>query len=446
MSAIANEASAGNMASNVDGSSDPLQYKILALTFNQDCTALAMGTVKSYSLFTINQDSKAEEIHDCAYEEVRIIERLFSSALIAIVSSQAPRKLKVCHFKKGSEICSYSFANTILAVKLNRSRLVVCLEESIWIHDMRDLKVLHTIRELPSNNDGLCALSPNNDNPYLAYPGSAITGEIQIFDTNNLKQGVTINAHDGPLAAMCFDMSGTRIATSSNKGTVIRIHSPIDGVCLFEFRRGVRRVATIYSLAFSPDSMFLAASSSTETIHIFRLMKQKEKPTEEASTWMGSFGRMLENAAYYLPKQTSEILTQDRSFATVHLQSAGIRTTIAMNVSNKTLKLFVANYDGLVSIYEVNTTDGGECRQISQYLLFNMSQNPKNEQTSPIGAGRDESGRTYPSNLLRNENNILLPHSSVLTNERQYSNQSFNTAIEGHSLPPLSSTLQSDNE
>jgi hypothetical protein len=38
MSAIANEASAGNMASNVDGSSDPLQYKILALTFNQDCT------------------------------------------------------------------------------------------------------------------------------------------------------------------------------------------------------------------------------------------------------------------------------------------------------------------------------------------------------------------------------------------------------------------------
>ncbi len=65
-------------------------------------------------------------------------------------------------------------------------RLVVCLEESIWIHDMRDLRVLHTIREVPQNNDGLCALSPNNDNPYLAYPGSAITGEIQIFDTNNL--------------------------------------------------------------------------------------------------------------------------------------------------------------------------------------------------------------------------------------------------------------------
>ena len=55
-----------------------------------------------------------------AYDDVRIIERLFSSSLTALVSNQAPRKLKVCHFKKGTEICSYSFANTILAVKLNR--------------------------------------------------------------------------------------------------------------------------------------------------------------------------------------------------------------------------------------------------------------------------------------------------------------------------------------
>ena len=37
------------------------------------------------------------------------------------------------------------------------------------------------------------------------------------------------------------------------------------------------RVATIYSLAFSPDSIFLAASSNTETIHIFRLANPKEK-------------------------------------------------------------------------------------------------------------------------------------------------------------------------
>jgi hypothetical protein len=52
----------------------------------------------------------------------------------------------------------------------------------------------------------------------------------------------------------------------------------------------------------------------------------------EASTWIGSVGRLLGDVAYYLPKQTSEVLTQDRSFATVHLQSPGIKTAIAMNM------------------------------------------------------------------------------------------------------------------
>lgn len=45
---------------------------------------------------------------------------------------------------------------------------------------------------------------------------------------------------------------------------------------------------------------------------------------------MGSISRLLGDAAYYLPKQTSEVLTQDRSFATVHLLSGGTRTAIAM--------------------------------------------------------------------------------------------------------------------
>ena len=53
-------------------------------------------------------------------DDICIVERLFSSSLVAIVSLSSPRKLKVCHFKKGTEICNYSYSNSILAVKLNR--------------------------------------------------------------------------------------------------------------------------------------------------------------------------------------------------------------------------------------------------------------------------------------------------------------------------------------
>ena len=48
------------------------------------------------------------------------------------------------------------------------------------------MKVLHTIRDTPPNPTGLCALSVNNDNCYLAYPGSSTIGEVQIFDAVNL--------------------------------------------------------------------------------------------------------------------------------------------------------------------------------------------------------------------------------------------------------------------
>lgn len=63
---------------------------------------------------------------------------------------------------------------------------MVCLEESLYIHNIRDMRVLHTIRDTPPNLTGLCTLSPNSDNCYVAYPGSNTIGEVQIFDANHL--------------------------------------------------------------------------------------------------------------------------------------------------------------------------------------------------------------------------------------------------------------------
>lgn len=46
---------------------------------------------------------------------------------------------------------------------------------------------------VPASLLGLCALSINNDNCYLAYPGSATIGEVQVFDTINLVR-IFVNA------------------------------------------------------------------------------------------------------------------------------------------------------------------------------------------------------------------------------------------------------------
>ncbi|XP_023053632.1 WD repeat domain phosphoinositide-interacting protein 2 isoform X3 [Piliocolobus tephrosceles] len=367
--------------------------QLLFANFNQDITevkrasraaglgrravvwSLAVGSKSGYKFFSLSSVDKLEQIYECTdTEDVCIVERLFSSSLVAIVSLKAPRKLKVCHFKKGTEICNYSYSNTILAVKLNRQRLIVCLEESLYIHNIRDMKVLHTIRETPPNPAGLCALSINNDNCYLAYPGSATIGEVQVFDTINLRAANMIPAHDSPLAALAFDASGTKLATASEKGTVIRVFSIPEGQKLFEFRRGVKRCVSICSLAFSMDGMFLSASSNTETVHIFKLETVKEnglslRPPEEPTTWTGYFGKVLMASTSYLPSQVTEMFNQGRAFATVRLPFCGHKNICSLATIQKIPRLLVGASDGYLYMYNLDPQEGGECALMKQHRL-----------------------------------------------------------------------------
>lgn len=378
---------------NLAGQAGDEQSDLLFVNFNQDCTSLAVGKKTGYKLFSLSSVEKLDHIYDSnACEDISIVERLFSSSLVAIVSLSSPRKLKVCHFKKGTEICNYSYSNSILAVKLNRQRLIVCLEESLYIHNIRDMKVLHTIRDTPPNPQGLCALSINNDNCFLAYPGSNQIGEVQIFDTINLRAVTMIPAHDNPLAAITFNAQGTKIATASEKGTVIRVFSVPDGSKLFEFRRGMKRCVHIYSLAFSSDSIYLCASSNTETVHIFKLETQKDtKPQEDQSGWMSYVNTATKQLTTYLPSPVTDMFNQGRAFAVCKLPNQGLKNVCAIASIQKIPRLLVASQDGYLYIYNLDPNDGGECTLLRQHGLDgrlceggNVSEPPTGSSDRPL--------------------------------------------------------------
>jgi autophagy-related protein 18 len=375
---------------------DP-ELQVNFINFNQDCTSLAIGTRTGYKLFSLNSVDKLDLIYESPCRDVTIVERLFSSSLIALVSQSSPRRLRVCHFKKGTEICQYSYSNTILAVKLNRARLVVCLEESLYIHNIRDMKVLHTIRETPPNPRGLCALSINSDSCYLAYPGSTTSGEVQLFDAFNLQAKLMIPAHDSPLAALCFNPSGSRIATASERGTVIRIFNVTDGSRLIEFRRGVKRCAHVYSLSFSQDSQYLALSSNTETVHIFKIEEGQAQQVEQArqqpslmnagaggsdDSWGSYFSKAVSVSASYLPTQVTDTLNQFRAYATLTVPSPGTPNIVAITNLSKQTRLLLASADGYFYVYNI-PGEGGECTMLKQHQLDTVC--------SPQDGGEDES-------------------------------------------------------
>ncbi|KAL7732307.1 hypothetical protein ACLKA6_018531 [Drosophila palustris] len=341
------------------------------VNFNQNITSLAVATSGSYSLYSLGSvDSTLDKIYHTKSDDLFLIERLFESSLVAIVSQRAPRKLKVCHFKKQSEICNYSYSNTILAVKLNRERLIVCLEESLYIHNIQDMKVVHTIRDTPCNQLGLCALSSSSDHCYLAYPGSVTSGEVQIFDAINLHAKTMIPAHDTPLAAIAFSPSGTEIATASERGTVIRVFSSQDGSRLFELRRGLKRCVSIVSLSFSTCAEYLVSSSNTETVHIFRLdrsaAESNEHGKQSGDDWMGFLSKTVTS---YLPTQVTDVFSQGRAFASVTLPEAGVRRMCAITTIQKQLRLLIASQDGYLYVYSIPSIEGAECQLIKRHDL-----------------------------------------------------------------------------
>lgn len=131
------------------------------ITFNQDGSCIAVGYNNGYSIYTTNPFTKCYGLP--SGEAVGIVEMLYSTSLVITVAlgeetGLSPRKLKITNTKRGSTICDLVFPSTILKVKLTRSRMVVLLEEQIYLYDIASMKLLHTIETSP-NASGICAVS-----------------------------------------------------------------------------------------------------------------------------------------------------------------------------------------------------------------------------------------------------------------------------------------------
>jgi autophagy-related protein 18 len=65
----------------------------------------------------------------------------------------APRLVQQClpmESQRNSTICELTFPTTVLAVRLNRKRLVIVLEDQIYLYDIQTMKLLYTIETSPN--------------------------------------------------------------------------------------------------------------------------------------------------------------------------------------------------------------------------------------------------------------------------------------------------------
>jgi len=80
-----------------------------------------------------------------------------------------------------------------------------------------------------------------------------------------------IAAHESALTTLSLPPSGRFLATTSSRGTLVRIWDTTSGKLLREFRRGAD-TAEIYGVAFRPDEKEVGVWSDKGTVHIFSLV------------------------------------------------------------------------------------------------------------------------------------------------------------------------------
>lgn len=92
---------------------------------------------------------------------------------------------------------------------------------------------------------------------------------------------------------MSLTADGTKLATASTKGTVIRVWNVASSTCIQEFRRGVERVQ-ITCLAFSWDHAFLACTSDKGTAHVFEIVVSQKSGDK---SWFSTVRKSIEGEA-----------------------------------------------------------------------------------------------------------------------------------------------------
>lgn len=245
--------------------------ELLYVGFNQDYGCFSVGTNTGFRIYNCDP---FKETFKRGFNKggIGYVEMLFRCNILALVGGGKnprfpPNKVMIWDDHQNRCIGELSFRSKVRAVKLRRDRVVVVLEFKIYVYNFADLKLLDQIETI-SNPKGLCALCPYTPSTVLVCPAIQ-KGHVrcELYDTGKT---TFIPAHESNLAALALNSDGTRVATASDKGTLVRVWSTATGALLQELRRGSDR-ADIYCLTFSPTTEWLACSSDKGTVHIFSL-------------------------------------------------------------------------------------------------------------------------------------------------------------------------------
>ena len=359
--------------------------KISSIAFNQDQGCFACSTGEGFRIY--NAYPFKETFQRELGGGIGLVSMLYRSNILALVGGgERPKfpqnKVMIWDDHQMKGIGELSFKSNVRSVRLRKERIVVALEQRIYIYQISDLKLLDALDTFP-NPEGLCALSPK-DATILVCPDKK-KGFIRItnYDSNT---SVEKKAHDSSLSAIAISMDGKLCATASDKGTLIRVFATEDGKLLQELRRGADK-ADIHCIAFDKTSHWLACTSDKGTVHIFSLASAckvvyKSSDGPESPEAKHPPGAKPEAGAAKNPTSVFKFMkgifsyfSSEWSFAQFRIPDA--HSVVAFGPEDQNVIIgtsypncVVVSYDGKYYVAKFDPKAGGECSKVSERSLM----------------------------------------------------------------------------
>ena len=351
--------------------------QVLYISHNNSYNYICLGTLSGFKIFSLIS-IPIELIYEYKFnpiEPVKIIEILEESQLLILVGQKesinlSPKKLTLFDLGQKKVIYSLNPYNAeIKLVRLNKKRLIAYADKTIFIYNLSNMKLLHSIKfdEDIIYSDkifyqGQICLSPNSErNNFLIYSFSQCHGLLKIYDTLYLTYVNFFKAHKSPVFKICINTNGDLLASCSKSNGSIKIFKIPSGEKLFKFKRTYTS-NIITGMNFNLlGSNKLVVSSSSSNLHIFDLEKTNKAPNQPNTNiknegYLDQINKIYQKVA----KECKEYLNNKNLTTTVNVKDLKGENILFFRENNekddkKNINIIAITTEGFFLSIDINT-------------------------------------------------------------------------------------------
>ncbi|KAF4656988.1 hypothetical protein FOL46_007601 [Perkinsus olseni] len=261
---------------------------LMNMSLNQDHSGLCLATTKDFRTFFLYSQAQSDNFVEFRRRlmaaPVAAAVMLYKTNIRAIVSAAEPTRVLLWDDKTGTAPHALCSRPEVLSVQMRRDVIAV-----IYVYSLPELDVMLHL-DTHGNSRGVCTLNcdvhretvmccPDQQRggirvQFLGRPNGLTGASTGV--SSHLSSHSILGAHNSAIMALQLNVSGTLVASAGESGTVIKVWASEDGQLLHELRRGTTNTL-ICCLSFRDDDQYLVSSSSSNTVHVFRLASARHR-------------------------------------------------------------------------------------------------------------------------------------------------------------------------